>query len=336
MQPSAPHARSKHCSHARFQGSPCGECSDVHRHIVHLSEIARDTKHHTNYKFLGLGHMQDIAKTYADQIKQLKLQELNHSHKYMRLLTQLDDYNRLLMAISKKDIPRIHQIVDVALHHGSSVQEVVNKLEDALEGAYTPRGYGANDLDITTLVVRLGGCQLLFALHQSLGLPSLCTLHTKSTFTSIFDQNIQNIKHSHTIEPVLRTYESAVNIAQKLHDGELHLGKELTVIGASCFGEDEIYPILAAPTCKTEDATDMEHILSRAIGSWNRTELVGPIWHAAGHKLFVKFPLPLPPESPLYGTLVNLQGLNLFTSEGEIMLDFDFKHIFKHKYFFLL
>lgn len=78
-QPSAPRARSKHCSHARFQGSPCGECSDVHRHIVHLSEIARDPKHHTNYKFLGLGHMQDIAKTYADQIKQLKLQVHLHS-----------------------------------------------------------------------------------------------------------------------------------------------------------------------------------------------------------------------------------------------------------------
>jgi hypothetical protein len=43
-------------------------------------------------------------------------------------------------------------------------------------------------------------------------------------------------KHSHTINPVLRTYESAVHIAQKIHDGHVHLGKELTVMGASCFG----------------------------------------------------------------------------------------------------
>ncbi|KAG2029090.1 hypothetical protein BDR03DRAFT_1051571, partial [Suillus americanus] len=164
----------------------------------------RNPKHHTSYKFLGLGHMQDIVKTYADQIKQLKLQELNHSRKYMCSLTQLDNYNCLLMAISEKDIPCIHQIVDVALCHGSSVREVVNKLKDALEGAYTPRGYGTDDLDITTLIFRLGGRQLLFALNQSLGLPSLRTLCTKSTFTSIvptigpiqdeqFDQNIQNL-----------------------------------------------------------------------------------------------------------------------------------------------
>jgi hypothetical protein len=48
-------------------------------------------------------------------------------------------------------------------------------------------------------------------------------------------------KHSHLINPVLWMYESAVNIAQKIHDGEVHLGKELTVIGASCFGQDEIF-----------------------------------------------------------------------------------------------
>ncbi|KAG2131407.1 uncharacterized protein EDB93DRAFT_1243134 [Suillus bovinus] len=286
----------------------------------------------------------------------------------MRSLTQLDDYNQLLMAISEKDIPYIHQIIDIALRHGSSVQEVVNKLEDALEGAYTPRGYGADDLNIATLVFRLGGRQLLFALNQSLGLPSLHTLCSKLIFTSIvptigpirdeqFDQNIWNIvmttcahlslaslhgvslmideialeemavhfskynkvgglcwKHSHVVEPVLRTYKSTVHIAQKIHNGKLHLGKELTVISISCFGKDEIYPILAAPTCKSEDASDMECILAHAIGSWNRTgasESVSPIWslatdgdvtrRAAGHKLFVRFPLP--PESPLYGTL---------------------------------
>ncbi|KAG2147916.1 uncharacterized protein EDB93DRAFT_1240582 [Suillus bovinus] len=272
------------------------------------------------------------------------------------------------MAISEKDIPHIHQIIDVALCHGSSVWEVVNKHEDALEGAYTPRGYGANGLDITTLVFKLGGRQLL--------LPSLHTLRSKLTFTSIvptigpirdeqFDQNIRNIimtmhahlslaslcgvslmideialkemavhfskynkvgglcwKHSHVVEPILHTYKSAMHIAQKIHDGELHLGKELTVIGISCFGKDEIYPILAAPTCKSEDASDMEHILAHVIGSWNRTgasESVSPIWslvtdgdvtrHAAGHKLFIRFPLP--PES------------------REITLDFDFKHVFK-------
>lgn len=39
-------------------------------------------------------------------------------------------------------------------------------------------------------------------------------------------------------------------------------------------------------------------------------------------------------ESPLYGTLINMPGLNLFTGEGEVTLDFDYKHILKRKFFF--
>jgi hypothetical protein len=153
-------------------------------------------------------------------------------------------------------------------------------------------------------------------------------------------------KHSHLIDPVLRTYESAVTIAKKIHDGEVHLGKELTVIGVACFGEDELYPILAAPTCKTEDAGDMEGVLARAIERWNATgaATVGPLWsfatdgdatrRAAGHKLFLKNPLSL--DSQLYGVLSNMPGLNTLTGDGEVTLDFDFKHIFKRTHPFSL
>jgi hypothetical protein len=203
----------------------------------------------------------------------------------MHSLTQLDDYNHLLMAISEKDIPRIHQIIDVALRHGSSVWEVVNKLEDALKGAYTPRCYGANDLDIATIIFRLGGRQLLFALNQSLGLPSLRTLRSESTFTSIvptigpiwneqFDQNIQNIvisTHTHSelqslcgvslMIDEIALEEMAVHFSKYNKVGGLcwkHSHIMEPVLCTSCFGEDKIYPILAAPTCKNKGASDME------------------------------------------------------------------------------
>ncbi|KAG1754671.1 hypothetical protein EDD22DRAFT_784571, partial [Suillus occidentalis] len=216
------------------------------------------------------------------------------------------------------------------------VHAVVNKLEDALKGVYHPGGYNADNLDIATLIFRLEGHQLPFALNQKLFLLSLCTLRAKSTFTSLvltigpirnnqFDQNIQTIvldthtaspsklplhgisftideialeemamhfskynkvrglcwKHSHIINPILCTYDSAVSIAQKIHNGKVHLSKELTVICVSCFGEDEIYPILAAPTCKVEGASDMECILVQTIEYWNASDVtasVGPVW----------------------------------------------------------
>ncbi|KAG2120169.1 hypothetical protein BD769DRAFT_1671813 [Suillus cothurnatus] len=242
------------------------------------------------------------------------------------------------------------------------------------------------------LVFRLGGHQLLFALNQCLGLPSIRTLCTKSVFTKLtptigpicneqLNENIDSIvlhtrtdittlcgvslmvneialeemavhfskynkiaglcwKHSHLIDSVLHTYQSAVTIMQKIHDGKVHLGKELTVIGAMRLGEDELYPILAAPTCKTKDAADMEGVLVHAIECWAATGAaasVGPVWsfvtdgdamhHAMGHKLFLKKPLSL--ESHLYSILSNMPGLNTMTSDAEVMLNFDFKHIFK-------
>ncbi|KIK37978.1 hypothetical protein CY34DRAFT_25811 [Suillus luteus UH-Slu-Lm8-n1] len=352
-QSSTPYIRSKCCFMSTLiEGSPCGECAALSAHIDNLSQTAWNPKPHTNYKYLGLANMQDIAQSYAEQARQLKLQVF--------------------------------------------VREIINKLEDALEGAYCPRGYGADDLDITTLVYRLGGHQLLFALNQKLNIPSLCTLRTRAAFTTItptistirnehFNTNIQSgilstrtdimslrgvsimidemaieemavhhskynkigglcWKHSNLIDPVLRTYDSTVAIAQKIHDEEVHLGKEVTVIGVACFGEDELYPILVAPMCKTEDATDMEGVLGRALQRWKATgadQTVGPIWslmtdgdatrRAAGHRLFVKQPLSV--ESPLYGILVNMPGLNIWMGDNNVTLDFDPKHIFKHKFF---
>ncbi|KAG2158373.1 uncharacterized protein EDB93DRAFT_1238125 [Suillus bovinus] len=263
------------------------------------------------------------------------------------------------MAISEQDIPWLQQIINVVLCNGASVWEIVNKLEDALKEAYCLQGYGASDLDIITLVFRLRGHQLLFALNQCLCLLSICCKDSMKTLTPKFStlrdvslmadeialeemavhfskyNKIAGIcwKHSHLIDPVICTYKSAITIAQKIHNGKVHLGKELTVIGAVCFGEDELYPILAAPTCKTEDAADMEGVLV-ATGA---AASVGPVrsfatdgdatCHAAGHKIFLKKPLSL--ESQLYSILSNMPGLNTMTGDAEVMLDFDFKHIFK-------
>lgn len=47
-----------------------------------------------------------------------------------------------------------------------------------------------------------------------------------------------------------------------------YLGKELTVAGAHMFGEDGIYPIRAAPTCMSENFTNMEFVFDSAIDSW--------------------------------------------------------------------
>ena len=146
--------------------------------------------------------------------------------------------------------------------------------------------------------------------------------------------------HSHLIDPTLYNYQSAINIVTSLKAGKVHLGKEVTVIGAHIFGEDRLYPILTAPTCKFEDTTDMEFVFNTAISGWQAAggeEDIGPLWsfatdgdatrRKAGHRVFLKNQLPI--TSLLHSMLSNLPGMNLYTGDGEVTLDFDYKHIIK-------
>ncbi|KAG1763515.1 hypothetical protein EV702DRAFT_1220308 [Suillus placidus] len=146
--------------------------------------------------------------------------------------------------------------------------------------------------------------------------------------------------HSHLVDPTLHTYDSALCIAEKLAEGLIHLGKEMSVLAVGSFGDDEIFPILTAPTCKCEDAEKMVSIFTLAIDRWRETgaeEQLGPIFsvatdgdstrRAAGHRMFLKHELSM--MYRLYGTLSHMPGLNLTTGDCEITLDFDYKHIFK-------
>ncbi|KAG1905536.1 uncharacterized protein F5891DRAFT_1183480 [Suillus fuscotomentosus] len=138
-------------------------------------------------------------------------------------------------------------------------------------------------------------------------------------------------KHSHLINPVLHTYKSAITITQKIHGSKVHLGKELMVIGVTCFREDKLYPVLAVPTCKIENAGDMEITLTHAMEQWNipgAAASIGPVWSfatdgdamccAVGHKLFLK--KLLSPESPLYSILNNMSGLNTMTGDAKVLI----------------
>ncbi|KAG2051216.1 hypothetical protein BDR06DRAFT_973933 [Suillus hirtellus] len=260
------------------------------------------------------------------------------------------------MAISKQNIPQLQQIINVELHNGTSVWEIVNKLEDALEVV--------DNFSLHSIKASVFPPFALFApgphLPHSLPLLALFAMNSLMKIFACVSLMVDEIaleemavhfskynkiaglcwKHSHLINPVHHMYKSAITIAQKFHDGEVHLGKELMVIGVTCFREDKLHPVLVAPTCKTENAGDMEITLTHAIEWWNRTgaaALVRPVWsfatdgdamhHAAGHKLFLK--KLLLPESPLYSILNNMPGLNTMTGDAKVMLDCDLKHIFK-------
>ena len=114
------------------------------------------------------------------------------------------------------------------------------------------------------------------------------------------------------------------------------------VVVAHCFGEDQTYPLLAAPSCKEEDHMDWEMLIHYVINSWYESDAhkkIGLLWSfatdgdatrcKAGHKVLLQSKLT--PSSPIYGILSGLTGLNLYTGLHDMTLDFDYKHILKRR-----
>lgn len=150
-------------------------------------------------------------------------------------------------------------------------------------------------------------------------------------------------RHSPKVGLQMRTYDDALKIAAKIKAGEVHLGKEMTVVSVSCFGESGTYPILALPTCKFVGVAESSMIYETVTATWleHAAAKVGMPWswstdgessrRSAGYDQFVRHKLG--PTSPIFGTLASMAGLNIFTGIHSITLDFDYKHIFKRTSF---
>jgi hypothetical protein len=102
------------------------------------------------------------------------LNYLNAQRKIARMAKALSVHKRFTMLLQQNDVPKLRQTIGSALSHGASMSFLLEKLTETIEGTYRARGeYSETQYDAVTLVVRLGGPKLLFALARPLGLPSL-------------------------------------------------------------------------------------------------------------------------------------------------------------------
>ena len=238
------------------------------------------------------------------------------------------------MAISQTDVPWLQRLLQVQLRNGAGINTIIRHIEEAIEQGYKPRGYSNDAYDLALLIYRIGGANLLYAIDEIALKEAVVYFPSKNGVGGLC------WKHGHNVDPILNTYESAIHIASKLESGHVHIGKEMTVIVAHLFGEDETYPIVAAPTCKEENHSNWEKLMEKLIDGWQSSgaeETVGPLWsfatngnatcRKASHCALVRNKLDK--SSSLFGVLADIPGLNLYTGKDTITLDFDYKHIFK-------
>ena len=130
-----------------------------------------------NNKFLNFEQITGKLENCQQEMKEVKLTELNQNKKLSILRKKLAMHERFIMALSENDVPRLRQLIAVCIRQRRGVAYIVDKLQSAISGLYSPKGYNEVDLDIGTCVLITGGPRLLHVLHKTSGLPSLSTAY---------------------------------------------------------------------------------------------------------------------------------------------------------------
>ncbi|KAI0783374.1 hypothetical protein C8Q75DRAFT_810958 [Abortiporus biennis] len=350
----------------------------VDLHLRELASLATTSWSGTRYSLLNHTQLVTLLDDAHTEIKRLHLQALNASRRLGTALGKLNSHTQLLMTLAEGNIPRSQQLFAQALKSGASITAIVERVRDAIGGLYTAQLSDAESdgqiMDLALLVYRLGGHALVYALnHSAFKIPSLTSIRNYFSFSRLMptlgtitseeilwnleevlikprlqaglseQRGISLMMDEVALEEMVTHFKhTAIELGEAIHTGRVHMGKEMSVVAVSCFGDEtsRTYPILAAPTCKQESAVDMKMLMELLVETYQcsrASQLVGPLWsfatdgdatrRVAGYALFVK--TKLTSSSLLYPTLSHIPGLNLYTGNNEVTLDFDYKHIFK-------
>ena len=79
----------------------------------------------------------------------------------------INDHQHITMLLATKDVQSLRCIISVALHNGTSISTLLNQMQHAIDGKYSPRGsFSEWEYAIGFLAKALGGPRLLYALSK--------------------------------------------------------------------------------------------------------------------------------------------------------------------------
>ena len=164
--------------------------------MLRMVERARsDTLHLSKVNNIYLSYLQMEARREHHQ-RAMSMMRLILSHtnsKLHRLRKPMDAHKKLVLLLSKHDIPRVRQLINVQVRDGRSISRILKLVERAINGTYSARDYGGLDLDRAELCKLIGGSRLLFAMGKSSGFASGTTLKRRRplpNFIISWDSNV--------------------------------------------------------------------------------------------------------------------------------------------------
>ncbi|KAJ7121698.1 hypothetical protein C8R44DRAFT_877079 [Mycena epipterygia] len=278
-----------------------------------------------------LSHNQLVRKldSVSKQLKNEQLKKADHFKSLKRSQSAVRSHNKFFDLISTNIVPGISRLLSNAKKEGWSISKTSDIVLRAIQGKYHPWNYTDFDRDLAILIYELGGGAALYALNKSpIMLPSRQTIsairRNHSLRITVGDVKVSDVLEN--IEMLFRNVDVAeqgrvcITLSQDeiagdatvkaIREDRVHVGKEFSVAAFSRHAQSDYgaKPVLLMPTCKkTSD------------GDGGRRAVL----------YLVCMNKKLSEDDPLYRLLSGLAGLNLYTGENALTMDFDYKHLFK-------
>lgn len=153
----------------------CSRCQALDRDNNLMGIRARMTtgyKIKSQYSLLPLPQLLERLRQQAAELKSMRLGGLNITRNLATKTSAISDMKRIVMAISKQPISRVHVVLTVAMKKGRGVNGILEQLELARQNLYKPKSYDEAEFHKMALFSRLGGARVAFLAQRSSNLPS--------------------------------------------------------------------------------------------------------------------------------------------------------------------
>ena len=127
-------------------------------------------------KYLNFTQLHAKIQVFEKIKNELKLEGLNNKRNLARLGGSLGLHQRLVSLMATNNVPRIKELLSVALRNRRSLNYIVDKVKDAIDGVYSPRP-SKEDKDLAVLVLKIRGPRLLDICFKANMLPSTTTAY---------------------------------------------------------------------------------------------------------------------------------------------------------------
>lgn len=145
--------------------------------LANLFDVSLESKSHTNYQCLGYNSLVKKLHSYATSASFQRLSNFNLQRENIMLRNRIDLYERFKLLIANNDIKRLRVVVGNCLTHGYGLKTIIQKMSLTINKNYCAKKWDDNELDLSVLVLRIGGPALLHAFNQLSMLPTSSVIY---------------------------------------------------------------------------------------------------------------------------------------------------------------